>query len=99
MSEDVYYRVIAKTGDVVTLQDFDEIGYDPSIWLKDFDGNPLKFESEAAASRNYVHQIREVSDALNMIGEAIGNLTIPEDSKFLAHKLVTMFQIGPNAES
>ena len=36
-------------------------------------------------------QVRELSEAIQMIGEAFGKMTIPDESRFLAHKLVTHF--------
>jgi len=89
----IYYRVIAETGDVITLQEFDERDYDPRIWLTDFRGKPLAFRTPEDAKGNYLAQIREVSEAIRMIGEAFGKLTIPDDSRFLAHKLVSHFKM------
>lgn len=50
-------------------------------------------EAAVEAAQAYFRQIHEVSEALRMIGEAFGHLTIPDDSRFLAHKLVTSFNI------
>lgn len=88
---DIYYRVIAKTGVVVTLQDFDERDYDPAIWLTDGKGAPLKFGHAGDAEQTYFGQVRAIAEAIQMIGEAFGKLTIPDESRFLAHKLVSQF--------
>ena len=90
---DIYYRVIAETGVVATLQDFDERDYDPAIWLTDGNGIPLKFSHAGDAEQAYFGQIRAASEALQMIGEAFGKLTIPDESRFLAHKLVSHFNM------
>lgn len=47
----IYYRVVAKSGHVSTLQSFDEDDYDPSIWLTGPDGKPAKFDDEGEARR------------------------------------------------
>lgn len=100
MSE-VYYRIHSELGRAVALQDFDEPHYAPGTFLTDGTGEPLKFAYEGDAEQHYFGQIRELSEALQMIGEAFGKLTIPDESRFLAHKLVTHFgaMIPPKASN
>jgi hypothetical protein len=87
----VYYRIVAETGQIAALQDFDEPDYAPDAFLKDGTGEPLRFTHEGDAQQYYFRQIREISEALQMIGQAFGKLTIPDDSRFLAHKLIAHF--------
>lgn len=95
MSE-VYYRVIAETGAAAAVQDFDEADCDQSRWLRGGDGAPLKFDAEEDAARAYSERFQEVANALAMIGETFGDITIPRDSVYLAHKLVGYLHMQAN---
>ena len=98
---DVYYRIVAETGRVAALQDFDESDYEPGTFLTDGNGEPMKFPTEGDAEQYYFRQIRELSEAIQMIGQSYGELTIPAESRFLAHKLITHFgaMIPPKASN
>lgn len=56
----LYYRVVAATGHVSTLQEFDEGDYDPNIWLTGADGKPLKFDTEEEARDSAAVRIRDL---------------------------------------
>ncbi len=90
---DIYYRIVAESGQIATLQDCDERDYEPGTFLTDGNGDPLKFDSEGEAQQYYFAQIRELSDAIQMIGQAWGDMKIPTESRFLAHKLINQFNV------
>lgn len=51
--DEAYYRIQKPNGDqymsICTLQWFDEFDYDQKLWLRDEQGEPLKFALEADA--------------------------------------------------
>jgi hypothetical protein len=90
---DVYYRIVAESGQIATLQDFDEYDYEPDAFLKDGSGVPLKFTHEGDAQQYYFGQVRELSEAIQMIGQAWGSMQVPAEARFLAHKLINHFNV------
>lgn len=89
----LYYRIVAESGRVATLQDFDESDYAPGTFLTDSSGVPLKFDSPGDAEQHYAGQVRELAEAMQMIGKAWGTLQIPAEARFLAHKMINHFNV------